>query len=63
MNMRQCPKCKTDMDFCMKYNAGNPIIIWRCIYCGYSSENEVLQTDNKTYIDKNNRLKTIDHTY
>lgn len=61
--MRQCPRCKAYMDFCMRYCAGNPVVIWRCTYCGYSSENEILQTDNKTYIDKNNRLKTIDHTY
>lgn len=60
--MRQCPKCKTDMYFCMRYNAGNPVVIWKCHCCGYSSENEILQTDNKTHIDENNRLRTTDHT-
>ena len=54
--MRQCPKCKAYMDFCMGYNAGIPVVIWRCPYCGHSSENEVLQVDNKTHIDEN---KTI----
>lgn len=50
--MRQCPKCKAYMDFCMRYNAGSPVVIWSCHCCGYSSENEVLQTDNKTNIDE-----------
>ena len=60
--MRQCPKCKAYMHFCMRYNAGSPVVIWNCYYCGYSSKDEVLQVDDKTHIDENNRLKTTNHT-
>lgn len=60
--MRQCPKCKAVMNFCMRYNAGNPVVIWTCSYCGYSSNNENFQTDNRTYIDENNKFRITNHT-
>lgn len=50
------------MDFCMRYCAGNPVVIWRCTYCGYSSEDEVLQVDNKTYVNENNKFIIVNHT-
>ena len=33
--MKRCPKCKKIMNRDLVYNNGNPIISFKCNYCGY----------------------------
>lgn len=35
--MNKCPICKSYLDFEMKYNFGQPIVIKSCSCCGYTS--------------------------
>jgi len=55
--MEKCPKCGRYMVFNMRYNAGYPIVEYKCS-CGYSTSNKSYMTDNKTYMNKNNGMAT-----
>ena len=37
----------------MIYNAGYPIVIWKCDECGYNSTEEKITTSNKTEVKYN----------
>lgn len=46
--MMRCPNCNSYMRFSMEYNCGNPITIYTCDNCRYTTLDEVYITDNKT---------------
>lgn len=46
--MMRCPNCNSYMRFSMEYSCGNPIIIYTCDNCRYTTLDEVYITDNKT---------------
>lgn len=62
--MKKCPKCNTPMNFNMTYNAGYPVIEYKCYWCGYSSKDETYTiTDNKAQVDKDWKPNPSNRTY
>ena len=45
---RQCPKCKRYMTQFIAYSYGDPVVIYNCENCGYSSSDAKYYTSNKT---------------
>ena len=56
-----CPKCGNYMIFNMRYNAGCPIVEYKCS-CGYSTSNGSYTTDNKTHMNKDINNVISNHT-
>lgn len=53
VNMKICPRCKIElMELHMKYNAGRPIMIWTCGWCGYDTTHIKYTVSNSININK-----------
>lgn len=50
MILDKCPHCNSCLTFSMDYNYGNPVIVYTCDNCGYTTFGEAYITDNKTSI-------------
>lgn len=48
MILEKCPKCGSSLNFSMDYCGGNPVIIYSCDNCNFSTFGEAYITDNKT---------------
>lgn len=48
INMMKCPSCNSYMSFRMDYDCGNPVIVYTCENCRYTTFGEAYITDNKT---------------
>lgn len=44
----KCPSCNNYMSFSMEYSCGNPIIVYTCDNCKYTTFGEAYITYNKT---------------
>ena len=60
---RRCSKCDNWMGFEMSYCAGNPIVIWRCGWCGVSNLGEsTMATNHLVYVDEGDKAYYVDTT-
>lgn len=48
MILERCPKCNSYLNFSMDYDCGNPVIVYTCENCRYTTFGEAYITDNKT---------------
>lgn len=48
MLLEKCPHCGYFMSFSMDYDYGNPVIVYTCDNCMYTTFGEAYTTDNKT---------------
>ena len=46
--IEKCPHCGYPLRFSMDYNYGNPVIVYACDNCRYTTFGEAYITDNKT---------------
>ena len=46
--MMKSPSCNSYMSFKMDYSGGNPIVVYTCENCKYTTFGESYITDNKT---------------
>lgn len=50
MNIERCSKCGSYLNFSMDYCGGNPVIIYTCSNCNFTTFGEAYISDNKTTI-------------
>lgn len=50
MRLERCPHCSSYLNFSMEYNYGNPVIVYTCDNCKYTTFGEVYIADNKTTV-------------
>lgn len=50
MSIEKCPHCNSYLTFSMDYNYGNPVIVYTCNNCNYTTFGEAYITDNKTTV-------------
>jgi ribosomal protein L37AE/L43A len=48
MRLEKCPKCGSHLNFSMDYCGGNPVIIYTCSDCNFTTFGEAYISDNKT---------------
>jgi hypothetical protein len=58
MILEKCPKCGGYLNFSMDYCAGNPVIIYMCSNCNFTTFGEAYITDNKTTITAGSSMAT-----
>lgn len=56
--MVRCPSCNSHMSFSMEYSCGNPIIVYTCDNCRYTTFGEAYITDNKTTMTTGSSMTT-----
>ena len=62
MDLIKCPSCNSHMSFKMDYNCGNPIVVYTCENCKYTTFGESYITDNKTSMTVGSRSLTTNNT-
>lgn len=60
--MMKCPSCNSYMSFKMDYSGGNPIVVYTCENCKYTTFGESYITDNKTSMTVGSRSLTTNNT-
>lgn len=50
MRIESCPHCGYYLRFNMDYSNGNPVVVYTCENCSYTTFGEAYITDNKTTI-------------
>lgn len=48
MRLERCPSCNGYLNFSMDYDCGNPVIVYTCDNCRYTTFGEAYISDNKT---------------
>jgi hypothetical protein len=48
MRLERCPSCGYHLRFSMDYDCGNPVIVFTCDNCRYTTFSEAYIIDNKT---------------
>jgi ribosomal protein L37AE/L43A len=48
MNIERCSKCGSHLNFSMDYSGGNPVIVYTCSNCNFTTFGEAYISDNKT---------------
>jgi ribosomal protein S27AE len=48
VRIEKCPKCGSYLNFSMDYSAGNPVIVYTCGSCNFTTFGEAYISDNKT---------------
>lgn len=56
--MMKCPSCNGYMNFRMDYSCGNPIVVYTCEDCKYTTFGESYITDNKTTMTDGGSMAT-----
>ena len=58
MRLEKCPHCDYPMRFSMDYCNSNPVIVYTCDNCLYTTFGEAYTTDNKTTITTSTGFST-----
>ena len=58
MRLERCPSCNGYMSFSMDYDCGNPVIVYTCENCRYTTFGEAYITDNKTTMTTGSSMAT-----
>ena len=56
--MMRCPSCNSHMSFRMDYSCGNPIVVYTCENCKYTTFGESYTTDSKTTMTTGSSIMT-----
>lgn len=54
MNIERCSKCGSYLNFSMDYCGGNPVIVYTCSSCNFTTFGEAYISDNKTTVTAGN---------
>jgi predicted nucleic-acid-binding Zn-ribbon protein len=58
MRLEKCPKCGSHLNFSMDYCGGNPVIIYTCSDCNFTTFGEAYISDNKNTITAGSSMAT-----
>lgn len=50
MDLTRCPHCNSYLSFSMDYDCGNPVIVYTCENCRYTTFGEAYITTNRTTV-------------
>ena len=64
MSLERCPHCNNSyLNFSMDYRYGNPVIVYTCENCKYTTFGEAyITTDNKTTVTVGNSTRATNTT-
>lgn len=58
MRLERCPSCNSYLNFNMDYNCVNPVIVYTCENCRYTTFGEAYIADNKTIMTSGCSIST-----